>query len=210
MSRPAYLYAMLLFAALFTACTSSPPLPKPRAYPKVVYPEKGYQPYEEEGCPFAFDYPTYARISPDSIHLGDPGYNPCWFDIYFPDFDCRIYCSYYRIGEGKTLEELRDDAFELVDWHNKKANYIQEQRIRRGSDLEGMAFSIEGPAATPYQFFLTDNQTHFFRGALYFNTQINPDSLAPLYQFVEADLNKLIETFEWREATDGRRWDGIR
>jgi hypothetical protein len=60
-----------------------------------------------------------------------------------------------------------------------------------------MVFSIEGPAATPFQFFITDEKQHFFRASLYFKTKINTDSLAPVYDFVKKDLRKMIETFEW-------------
>jgi gliding motility-associated lipoprotein GldD len=183
---------------LTTACENRQDLPKPRAYPKIVYPKRGYLTYTNPECPFSFGYPQYADIVRDSTHFNDPLYNDCWFDIFVPDFDCRLYCSYYQIGKEKTLEELKADAFEMADWHNKKANYIEEQRIQRGDDLQGIAFRIEGPAATPFEFYLTDNKTHFFRGALYFNTQINTDSLAPLYNFVLEDIARLIETFEWR------------
>lgn len=64
--------------------------------------------------------------------------------------------------------------------------------------LSGFAFEMKGPAASPFQFFLSDSTNHFFRGALYFNTQARPDSLAPVYEFVREDLMKMIETFEWK------------
>jgi gliding motility-associated lipoprotein GldD len=181
-----------------SACENTHSLPKPRAYPRILYPERGYLTYTSPECPFNFEYPQYADIVRDSAHLNDAHYSDCWFDVFIPAFDCRLYCSYYRIGQGKTLEVLKSDAFEMADWHNKKANYIEEQRIQRGDDLQGVAFRIEGPAATPFEFYLTDNKSHFFRGALYFNTQINTDSLAPLYNFVLEDIAHLIETFEWR------------
>lgn len=191
---------MFLFATLLSfGCERAPGLPKPRAYPKVTYPQRSYQTYSEQGCAFQFEYPTYAKIVRDSAHLNDPLYNNCWLDVYVPAFDCRLYCSYYRIGAEKTFDELKADAFEMADWHNKKANYIEERRIERGPNLEGMAFRMEGPAATPFEFYLTDNTTHFFRGALYFNTEINTDSLAPLYDFVLQDVVHLIGTFEWRK-----------
>ena len=198
MTRLSFLLFLLIFL-LGSSCERAVVLPKPRAYPKVAYPKRGYQTYTEQGCAFQFEYPTYARIERDSTHREDPSYNNCWLDVYLPEFDCRLYCSYYRIGSGKTFEELKADAFEMADWHNKKANYIEERRIQRGADIEGMAFRIEGPAATPFEFYLTDNTTHFFRGALYFNTEINTDSLAPLYDFVLQDIAHLIGTFEWRK-----------
>jgi hypothetical protein len=49
------------------------------------------------------------------------------------------------------------------------------------------------------QFFLTDTTRHFFRGALYFNTQARPDSLAPVTAFLKEDIAVMINSFEWKE-----------
>lgn len=188
---------LLLLAGLAIACEERAPFPRPRAYPRVIYPAKAYQTFDKNYCAFTFQYPAYSLVQPDTGQNGLKPDNPCWFDLYYPNFDCRIHCTYSRIGTGKSLDKLKSDAFELVDWHNKKANYIAEERINRSSNLQGMAFSIEGPAATPFQFFITDEKEHFFRASLYFNTKINTDSLAPVYDFVKKDLRKMIETFEW-------------
>lgn len=188
-----------LLAIVLSACQQEVPLPKPRGYPKVDYPARGVRSYSDAGCPFAFEYPSYARVVRDTLNAKKAADNPCWFDLYVPAFDCRLYCSYYEIGQGKTLEELTSDAFELADWHTKKANYIDETPISRPPDMRGLVFTMDGPAATPFQFFLTDEKKHFFRGVLYFNTTINPDSLAPLYAFVRKDLDHLVETFTWKE-----------
>jgi gliding motility-associated lipoprotein GldD len=172
--------------------------PKPRAYPRVIYPEKAYQPFDKDYCNFTFEYPAYAVVQKDTAFFEEAPTHPCWFDIFYPDFDSRIYFTYYPIGGGKSFEELKTDAFELVDWHNKKANYIDELRIQKDNGVSGFAFIIEGPAASPFQFYLTDSTRHFVRGSLYFNTRVQTDSLAPIYDFVEEDLLRIIETFEWQ------------
>lgn len=175
--------------------------PKPRTYPKVDYPEKRYQIFDEDQCNFVFEFPTYARIVQDSSGLTEEELeSTCWFDLYFPAFDGRLHCSYYEIGKNKSFEELKKDAFEMADYHNKRANYIEELKINRlDAEVDGFVFSIEGPAATPFQFYLTDNNNHFFRASLYFNTEVRPDSIAPIYQFVREDMMKVIDTFEWTE-----------
>jgi gliding motility-associated lipoprotein GldD len=63
----------------------------------------------------------------------------------------------------------------------------------------GMIYKIEGDAACPYQFYLTDNNQHFFRAALYFNFKPNYDSLYQVVNFLEADMDHMIETFEWKK-----------
>jgi len=191
---------LLVAILLFVACNNEPVFtPKPRAYPRVIYPEKAYQQFDRDYCEFTFEYPEYAEIEQDTSFFDEEPANPCWFNVYIPAFNSRLHCSYYPIGERKSLEELKQDAFEMVDFHNKKANYIEEMRISRDNGVSGFAFDIEGPAASPFQFYLTDSTEHFLRGALYFNTQVNPDSLAPVYDFVKEDVLRMIETLEWNQ-----------
>lgn len=172
--------------------------PKPRAYPKIEYPAKRYQLFDRDICDFQFEYPTYARIVQDSAFLEERTDGNCWFDVYFPSFNGRLHCSYFPIGGDKSFEDLKKDAFEMVDYHNKRANYIDELSVKRAEEkVEGFVFAIEGPAATPFQFYLTDKEEHFIRASLYFNTEVRPDSIAPIYEFVRQDMMKMIETFKW-------------
>ncbi len=189
----------IAYCSLLTACNEATPTPKPRAYPRVIYPEKAYQQFDENYCDFTFQYPVYAQIQQDTNFFDEKPAHPCWFDIYMPAFDSRLHVSYYPISGKNTFKNLKADAFEMLDWHNKKANYIDERRIEKPNDVSGYVFVIDGPAASPMQFYLTDSTRHFMRAALYFNTKVNPDSLAPVYKFVEEDIFKMLETFEWKK-----------
>lgn len=198
-SIPSLCLITIVLVGFSSACGDAPALTlKPRAYPKVTYPEKTYQDFQESYCPFSFQYPTYARIVKDTAFFDEKPLNECWFDIYFTDFDGRLYCSYLPIASRDEFEKLQQDAFKLADKHNKKANYIDEIRIDTDQGISGFAFVIEGPAASPFQFFLTDSTDHFLRASLYFNTQVNPDSIAPVYSFIREDLLKMIESFQWK------------
>lgn len=145
-----------------------------------------------------FEIPTYTKIQRDSLFFDEEAPSDCWLNVYFPDFNCKIHCSYYAISEDKPLETLQQDAFELADYHMKKANFINELPIQKENQVRGFIFEIEGPAASPLQFYLTDETNHFLRGALYFNTQSRPDSLAPIIAFVKEDIGQLINSFEWQ------------
>jgi gliding motility-associated lipoprotein GldD len=198
MSLSKYLLLVLLLS--FASCNEAIPIPKPRAYPRVTYPEKAYQPFDENYCNFTFQYPAYAEIQQDTNFFDEKPAHPCWFDIYMPAFDSRLHVSYYPISEKNTFTKLKADAFEMLDWHNKKANYIDDRRFEKPNNVSGFVFIIDGPAASPLQFYLTDSTHHFMRASLYFNTQINADSLAPVYKFVEEDIFKMLETFEWKKG----------
>lgn len=196
-------YMRLLFflplLSLFFACEESVPVPKPRAYPRVLYPSKVYRPFDSNFCAFTFDQPVYAEIERDTTFFEKRPPNDCWFNISVPSLNAKIYCSYYPVPNRKRFDELVQDAFEMTQKHNLKATYIEELEVQRPAQrVYGIVYNVEGPAASPYQFFVTDSTHHFLRGALYFNTQARPDSLAPVAAFMKADVNRLIETLKWK------------
>ena len=62
----------------------------------------------------------------------------------------------------------------------------------------GLMYYYDGNTATSTQFYLTDSVNHFFRGALYLNSEIT-DSLLPINNFLKKDIVHIIETFRWKE-----------
>ncbi|MBL7775966.1 MAG: hypothetical protein JNK89_08175 [Saprospiraceae bacterium] len=188
----------LLTALLFAACEEYVPVPKPRAYPRVIYPAKEYQPFDQKYCNFTFDLPRYAEVERDTTFFDKRPDSDCWFNIGVPSLNAKIHCSYYPIQGRARFDELVQDAFTMAQKHNLKANYIEEIPIHRPADqVHGIVFNIEGATASSYQFFLTDSTRHFLRGALYFNTQARPDSLAPVLKFMKADVDRLVNTLRW-------------
>ena len=189
--------------ALFVCTSCDDPIytPKPRGYPKVVYPEKTYQQFDEDYCAFTFEYPKYANIEQDTSFFDDTPSHSCWFDISIPAFDARLHCSYSPITPETPIDDLRADAFKMTEWHNKKATYIEDKPFYKPNNVQGILFDVEGPVASQVQFFVTDTleQDHFLRCALYFYTQARPDSLAPIVDFVKQDVERMIASFEWTD-----------
>ncbi|HKI89469.1 MAG TPA: hypothetical protein VKA38_10600, partial [Draconibacterium sp.] len=58
-------------------------------------------------------------------------------------------------------------------------------------------YKIEGNAASPMQFYLTDSTRNFLRGAFYIREVPNIDSLRPVINFLEPDIIHIIETTTW-------------
>jgi gliding motility-associated lipoprotein GldD len=188
----------VLFLSL-SSCKDESYTPKPRAYPKVIYPKHAYQKFDKNYCNFTFDYPTYANIEQDTSFFEERPDNPCWFNLNIPSLNATVYFSYYDIKGLNTYDKLRQDAFTLAGKHNIKADFIEELPINKSLKVKGFAFNIEGAAASPFQFFLSDSTDRFLRGALYFNAQSKPDSIAPVVNFVKTDIMQLINTFEWNK-----------
>ena len=196
------LVAALLAALFLTGCGDDVlPIPKPRSYPRIYFPERAYERVAAEQCAFNFEAPASANLVREALFFDRTPPDSCWFDLRLaPELNGAIHFSYYPIDSEATWENLRDEAFELVGVHNDRASMIEEFAIHRGgAGVHGVAFDIAGPAASPFQFFLTDSTTHFVRGALYFDTEVRPDSIAPVVAYVKEDIFRLIESFAWEE-----------
>ena len=104
--------------------------------------------------------------------------------------------SYIKVDSN--INQLSEEARSLVYKHVVKAQDIREELIINPEEkVYGTFYHIEGNAASGSQFYLTDSSHHFVRGALYFNVEPNYDSIAPVQQFIKADIERMIESFKW-------------
>lgn len=184
------------FLLFIVSSCNSPYVPKPRGFFEIEFPQKSYQTFNEPGFPYTFEYPTYAKIVKDSSFFGDAPENPWWINVEFPQFNGRVYVSYKQIGENQ-LGKLLNDSYNLTNKQSVKASAINDSLISTENGIHGTYFKVSGDVATANQFFLTDSAKHFLRGALYFDTTPNQDSLKPVNAFLVQDLMHLINTFKW-------------
>lgn len=192
-----FTFGVLLTIFLLCACNTNY-TQKPRGYFKIDLPKKAYQSFNLPGFPYSFEYPVYGRIVKDSVFFDATPENPYWINIEFPEFNSKIYLSYKQIGKNK-FDSLVNDAYTLsYKQHTYRATAIQPEPFTTPNGIEGFFFTLKGNAATSSQFFATDTVKHFLRGALYFGVTPNEDSLAPVNQFLRADLMHLINTLQWK------------
>jgi len=183
----AFSIAFFLFS-----CGRQPKVPKPFGYFRITLPGKEYQTYNTS-CPYSFSYPVYAVIENDT----DANTEPCWINIRFPALNATIHCSYKQNKD--ELGGYIKDSRTLVYKHTVKADAINEIPINDTlRNVYGMLYDIKGNAASSVQFYLTDSVARFMRGALYFNCPPNKDSIAPVLQFVQEDIDTLLKTFIWK------------
>lgn len=188
----------LLAIILLNSCDNSPYSPKPRGYFRIDFPEKQYV-LLDSTFPYSFEYPAYASLKPD-LHSPNEKY---WLNLHFKTYQATLHLSYKQIDAN--LIDYLEDAHTLVTKHIPKADAIFDSLIvDRKRNVFGLTYEIEGSgAASPYQFFLTDSTTHFLRGALYFNTIPNNDSLEPVIDFIQQDIEYLIATLQWKKMPPG-------
>lgn len=186
---------MHVFCSIIIACNTSY-TPKPTGYFKIDLPKHTYQTFNKANYPYTFQYPIYANIVQDSSFFNEKPDNPWWINIDFPTFNARIYISYKSIKKN-SFEKLLADAYKMTFKQSYKATAIEDSVFYTANGLSGTLFHVKGNAATAYQFFITDSIKHFLRGALYFNTAPNEDSLSIVNDFLLQDLKYLTNTFTW-------------
>lgn len=174
------------------ACTHTY-TPKERAYFRIQYPEHSYVKFDSI-YPFRFEIPKYCRVEADQ---GNNIHNN-WANVYFIPFDAKLHLTYEPILGDKDLYTLVEDTRDLVYQHAAKASAIQESLLQTDHKNSGLYYVIKGNTASALQFYLSDSTHNFIRGSLYFNAKMNRDSLQPVIDFVEDDIQHIINTLEWK------------
>lgn len=168
--------------------------PKPKGYYRIKFPEKGYQTFNSV-CPFTFEYPLYAQMEKDT----DKNAQPCWNNLNFKQFNAKLHLTYYGNFSAAEYNDMTEAARTLAMKHTIRANAIDQKLINYPDrKVYGVYYAIEGNTASSVQFFLTDSVKHYFRGALYFNEKPQYDSIQPVVRFIKKDIDKMIETFNWK------------
>ena len=169
--------------------------PKPKGYNRIDLPPHAYQQLQE-AHPYTFEYSKYAKIRPDSSGIAEPH----WINIIYPSLGANVQLTYKHLNkDDKKLNDLVEDARKLTSKHQIKAYAIEEAEIKTPSGDIASVFELEGQVPSQFQFYVTDSTHNFLRGALYFRTATQNDSLAPVIEFVKKDIIHLLNTLEWKE-----------
>lgn len=207
------------FATLLTACGgNSDCTPKPRAYLRIDVPEHEY---------FLLDtmrmYPGDTVVSNGDTVIALTGFtktfpftfeaNKCiewkekdapkgerWIDLMYPQWDGVVYLTYKHLGGRDDLRGQTDTSLHLMEQHYQFSSGIDERSFEdRARRVFATVWHIKGrKVASTYQFYATDSVHHFLRGALFINCPPNNDSLAPVLEYVQRDIDHLVETLRWR------------
>ena len=213
--RKIYFLIFLPLAGLLPISCNSVYTSKKTGYFKIDFPAHHYVDFNKTDFPYRFEYPDYANIIKDSTFFDANPENPYWINVDFPQFNARIFLSYKIIG-GRALYKIKqqngayrdssginqfdrmvNDAFNLTNKNESVASSIRDSLVHTQNGISGVIFTVGGNAATAKQFFLSDTTKHFIRGALYFNSTPNVDSLRPVQDFLQKDIEHLINSFRW-------------
>lgn len=176
-----------IFILFLLSCTSEY-TPKPRAFSKIDLPNKIYEPIMVN-CPFQFQKPNYSKVK----LINDN----CFINLTFPNQNAILHITYFKLEDN--LLEHTEESRRLAYKHNVMADAIIEKvYLDKNHNVYGVLYDYDGFTATAAQFYLTDSINHFFRGALYFSTEVT-DSLLPVNNFLKKDVVEIIESFRWKD-----------
>ena len=194
-------WILIICAIVLTACGRSG-VPKPFGYFYIAIPDTAYLPLSEytmpdgsrpcAGFPYDFALSRNAQV----VLRKDSGEH-YWINIHYPTLNADIHCSYKPVTGN--LRQLTDDAMGFVYKHVSQASAIPEKAYENPDKrVYGVLFNLQGNTASSAQFFVTDSTRHFFRASIYCNCKPNADSLAPIYNYLQEDVIRMVETMEWR------------
>ena len=187
--------ALALVLLAVGACTQTYQ-PKEHGFPRMELPTPVYRPLQENH-PYSFEVSKWAIAYPDSGRLAQPH----WLNIKYPFLSAEVQLTYADIkGDMKLLNEYIEDARTLINKHNIKAYGIEETKMRTAAGQTAHVFSLTGQVPTQFQFYTTDSSRHFLRGALYFRTATENDSLAPAIRYISQDMLHLLNTLRWKNG----------
>lgn len=208
---------------LLTSCHNDY-TPKPYAYLRIDLPEHHYWlvdtlPTSIEGqtmpgitLPFLFEANDSAELTlkkPRQVatFMADGSIKPdrlkwdeVWLDINYPQWDGVVFLTYKQLHGVDDFHAQVDTSLRFLEQHYQFASGIEEQGYDDPDNhVYGTVYYLKGSkVASTCQFWLTDSTRHFLRGALYLNTTPNNDSLAPVIDYMQADIEHLVETLRWR------------
>lgn len=190
--RTALLLFLSLSGSFLSACTHY--TPKPRGYVRIEPPEAVYIPLATDSAPYGFRYSRLATVVWPGSSDSAAGIN-----LVYPTLGATLYGSYFSLSPQRLGAAL-SDCRRLAARQASLAFRVTEKAFSNPEErVYGSLFLLEGDVASPLQFMLTDSLSRLFRGALYYDSRPNADSLAPLTGYLRRDMIELIQSFSWKK-----------
>lgn len=191
--RRSVLPLVFLIGFFLTACTQEFQ-PKPLGYNRLILPEPRYQ-ATPDTLPYAFEYSIHARLLRDTSYIR----GRYWIEIYYPAIKANIHITYKTVQSPDDLKDLVNDAYVLTSKQQIKAQAINEALVTTPTGLQVVIAEVNGEVPSQFQFTLTDTTLNFLRGAVYFYTRVNNDSLAPAIDYVKRDAMHLVNSIRFKK-----------
>ncbi len=187
-------FLTLVFLYFTCVACESNWLPKPPGYNRIELPRHEYQRLEQ-GYPYQLDFSVHSRVEADSFNLEETE----WINLNYKKFGAKVHLTYKKIDQSTDFKTLSNDAFNLTAKHQIKAYGIEEAILLTPNGYSAVVAELTGEVPTQFQFFITDSTSNFLRGAVYFNSALKNDSLAPIIEYIKIDMAHLINSVNFEK-----------
>ena len=193
---------LLVFPLLWLSCSEAPTA-RPDAFMRIGLPSTDNYAPLKESAPFGLDINAEAEVIVKDV-LAEEGNEEVregeyWLDVVYPTVLSTVQFTYKPVDNN--LEALVRDAQQLAYKHTVKASGMREQFFEyKDKKVYGLYYELSAASATTTQFYATDSTQHFLRGVLYHYSAPNADSLAPVTQFMQAEILEMISSLHWNNA----------
>ncbi len=178
------------------SCSENNFNPKPKGFNRIDLPKPAYK-ILNEAHPYTFEYSSQAIVLKDTFARAEKD----WIFVYYPQFKATIEITYKDLKlKPKAFQELVNDSYKMASKHQIKAESIEETVITTTKNYTATLFRLTGQVPSQFQFFVSDSTSNFFRGALYFRTATQNDSLAPVIEYVKKDMVHMVNSLEWKKV----------
>lgn len=181
-----FIAIILIFSII--SCSNEDVIPKPNGFLRLKYPKANYVSFDEN-CPYKFEYSDQANYSINEH---------CWGELKYPKLKATLHITYRPIN-GDLDAVLRD--VEKLTWeHTQKADAINSPKVYENIEniVYGSMMKIDGNVASNIQFHVTDSTKNLVSGALYFEIKPNYDSILPAIDYIQKDIQHLMESVQWK------------
>lgn len=201
-----------------TACGGGDYSPKPQAYLRIDMPEHNYWLVDSlcshpgdtlifgddtmiaitgscKTFPFTFEANECVELKEKDAPKGEE-----WIDLVYPQWQGVVFITYRRLPSPDSLRAQVDESTRLLEQHYQISSGIEEQTYEdHENKVYGTVYYLKGKkVASTCQFWMTDSTSNFLRGALFLNQTPNNDSLTPVLEYIQADIEHMIETLRWK------------
>lgn len=172
-------------------------VPKPYGYNQILLPPHEYN-LLPDSFPYSFEFSRHATLVACTSSMAEK----YWITIHYPTFMADIQLTYKPVkNDLRLLREYLQDAYKLTAKHQIRAHAIEEYVLQTPTGHTAMIAELSGQVPSQCQFYTTDSVNHFLRGALYFSTASQNDSLAPIIEFIKKDIIHMLYTLEWKSPS---------
>ncbi len=192
-SRVTALSFAMLAITLLGCAEEYVPFARPYAYPRLTLPEQtSYVRFDNQHCPFTFEYPDFGKVTRNVE-------DSCWVNITFENFDATLHINGRTVTSTElSIEFLQEEHRRLIYGHSVKASRIMPSPLELPSGT-GMKYEIVGEVGTPIQVFFHDkDERRSLSLSYYYRTATKNDSLAPVTEYMKAQVDHLIQSIEWK------------